>query len=68
MINRQSHAFECNFGIIALANRPNCTRYASALPSLFAHAIILKLHSKACDYYTNKAPGHQISIGRVGSL
>ena len=31
MINRQSHAFECNLGIIALANRPNCTRYARAI-------------------------------------
>ena len=45
MINRQyhTHAFECNFGIIALATLVQ-------LPSLFAHAIIPKLHSKACDY------------------
>ena len=25
MISRQSHAFSCNSGIIAFANRPNCT-------------------------------------------
>ena len=53
MINRQSHAFECNSGNNCTRNRLNCTRLRLVQLAV-ARAIIPELHSKACDYtYTN---------------
>ena len=50
MINRQSHEYSSNLGIIALTTGKIALAIAGAITLTVARAIIPKLDSNSCDY------------------